>query len=90
MEEAEILELEQRLLRDPVRSSAEMIADLLCENFTEFCSSGAIYRYAPGDTFGAGRPLEWEIVDFKSFFKICYLLAPKIRSASIAFLQQTA
>ena len=32
----------------------------------------------------------WEIVDFKSFFKICYLLAPKIRSASIAFLQQTA
>jgi HD-like signal output (HDOD) protein len=31
----------------------------------------------------------WEIVDFKTFFKICYMLAPKIRSAAIAFLQQT-
>ena len=31
----------------------------------------------------------WEIVDFKSFFKICYLLAPKIRSTAISFLQQT-
>jgi HD-like signal output (HDOD) protein len=31
----------------------------------------------------------WEIVDFKTFFKICYMLTPKIRSAAIAFLQQT-
>ncbi|MFA6108718.1 MAG: HDOD domain-containing protein [Candidatus Latescibacterota bacterium] len=32
----------------------------------------------------------WESIDFKSFFKLCYLLAPKIRSNAIAFLQQTA
>jgi len=31
----------------------------------------------------------WELVDFKSFFKICFILTPKIRSASISFLQQT-
>jgi HD-like signal output (HDOD) protein len=31
----------------------------------------------------------WELVDFKSFFKVCYLVAPKIRSAAISFLQQT-
>jgi len=31
----------------------------------------------------------WEIIDFKTFFKICYMLMPKIRSAAIAFLQQT-
>ena len=32
----------------------------------------------------------WELVDFKTFFKLCYLTAPKIKSTSIAFLQQTA
>jgi HD-like signal output (HDOD) protein len=32
----------------------------------------------------------WELVDFKTFFKLCYLTAPKIQSTSIAFLQQTA
>ena len=31
----------------------------------------------------------WEIVDFKTFFRMCYIIAPKIKSASIAFLQQT-
>jgi HD-like signal output (HDOD) protein len=31
----------------------------------------------------------WEIVDFKTFFRLCYIIAPKIKSASIAFLQQT-
>lgn len=31
----------------------------------------------------------WELIDFKSFFKICFMLTPKIRSASISFLQQT-
>jgi len=31
----------------------------------------------------------WELVDFKSLFKIAYLMAPKIKSATIAFLQQT-
>lgn len=32
----------------------------------------------------------WELIDFKTFFKHCYLTSPKIKSASIAFLQQTA
>jgi HD-like signal output (HDOD) protein len=32
----------------------------------------------------------WEIVDFKTFFKLCYMVDPKIKSAAIAFLQQTA
>ena len=31
----------------------------------------------------------WELIDFKSFFKICFMLTPKIRSASVSFLQQT-
>ena len=31
----------------------------------------------------------WEIGDFKTFFRMCYIIAPKIKSASIAFLQQT-
>ena len=31
----------------------------------------------------------WELVDFKSFFKLSYVVAPKIKSATIGFLQQT-
>lgn len=31
----------------------------------------------------------WEIVDFKTFFQLSYVLGPNIRSATIAFLQQT-
>lgn len=31
----------------------------------------------------------WELIDFKSFFKLCYVLAPRIKSATIGFLQQT-
>ncbi|MBT6146220.1 MAG: HDOD domain-containing protein [Gemmatimonadetes bacterium] len=32
----------------------------------------------------------WELIDFKSFFKLVYVLAPKIKSATIGFMQQTA
>ena len=32
----------------------------------------------------------WELIDVKTFFKLCYLTSPKIKSASMAFLQQTA
>ena len=32
----------------------------------------------------------WERIDIKTFFKLCYLTSPNIKSASIAFLQQTA
>ena len=31
----------------------------------------------------------WEIVDFKTFFQLCYLLSPQIKRVSIGFLQQT-
>jgi hypothetical protein len=31
----------------------------------------------------------WEMIDFKSFFKLCYVLAPRIKGATIGFLQQT-
>jgi HD-like signal output (HDOD) protein len=31
----------------------------------------------------------WQLVDFKVLFQLCYILAPKIRSQAIAFLQQT-
>ncbi len=31
----------------------------------------------------------WEMIDIKSFFKLCYVLAPRIKSATIGFLQQT-
>ena len=29
------------------------------------------------------------MIDFKSFFKLTYVLAPRIKSATIGFLQQT-
>ncbi len=32
----------------------------------------------------------WELIDFKTFFKLCYITSPKIKSAAIAFLQLTA
>ena len=32
----------------------------------------------------------WQIVDFKAFFHLCYMLTPKIRSVALSFLQQTA
>jgi len=32
----------------------------------------------------------WELIDFKTFFKLAYLTAPKIKNVSIAFLQQTS
>ena len=31
----------------------------------------------------------WEIVDFRIFFQLCYILSPQIKRVSIGFLQQT-
>ena len=31
----------------------------------------------------------WEIIDFRTFFQLSYMLAPRIQSAAIGFLQQT-
>ncbi len=66
MKETDILELEQALLREEVRSSADRIAEILDDGCVEFCSSGKIYRYAKGDTFGHGKRRDWEIVDFQA------------------------
>ena len=66
MNEAEILNMEQKLLLEEVRSSADKIAKLLADGCIEYCSSGGVYRYARGDTFGHGRQRNWEIVDFEA------------------------
>ena len=31
----------------------------------------------------------WELIDFRTFFKLTHILAPKIKAATIGFLQQT-
>ena len=34
-------------------------------------------------------PCLWALIDRREFFKVCYLMSPKIKSTAIAFLQQT-
>jgi hypothetical protein len=61
-----IYELEESLLRLDVRQSAEVIAERLADDFTEFSSSGRVYHYRKGDVFDADKTAElnWEIRDF--------------------------
>jgi Uncharacterized protein conserved in bacteria len=62
-----ILELEEKLLRDNVRQSPEKLSQLLCDDFTEFCSSGYIYKYEKGEVIEVSesqKELEWEIKNF--------------------------
>jgi hypothetical protein len=66
MRETEIRNLEQQLLSEEVRKSADMVSELLADSFTEFCSSGGVYHYTKGDTFGHGRERDWEIDDFEA------------------------
>ena len=66
MNESEILNLEQQLLLEKVRSSADRAAELLADGCVEYCSSGKIWRYTRGDTFGCGKQQNWEIVDFQA------------------------
>jgi hypothetical protein len=61
-----ILNLQQQLLSEEVRRSADRIAELRAKGFIEYCSSGRIYRYARGDTFAHGPQKNWEIVDFEA------------------------
>lgn len=42
---------EVELLQPKVRKSAGMIRNLLAEDYTEYCSSGFIYKYKDDDTF---------------------------------------
>ena len=64
MKEADILNFEKQLLLADVRSSAERLAELLADEYIEYCSSGEIYRYQRGDTFGYGLQRDWEIFVF--------------------------
>ena len=66
MNETEILNLEQQRLLEEVRSSADRVSELLADGCIKHCSSGAIYRYTRGDTFGHGGKRNWEIVDFEA------------------------
>ena len=49
----QIYSQEMELLKPEVRRSPERIRALLSDCFTEFCSSGKIYRYSKGDVFGS-------------------------------------
>jgi hypothetical protein len=64
--EKQIFDLECLLLQPFVRRSAEKIAELLAEDFFEFCSSGKVYRYKKGDVFDdVNTPAaDREITDF--------------------------
>jgi hypothetical protein len=74
--EKHIYELESRLLQPEVRQSSEKIAQLLSDDFFEFCTSGQNYRYKKGDIINDNNSpssLEWEIKDFRT-----KLLSPEI------------
>ena len=65
--EKHIFDLEQSLLQPEVRQSSEKIAELLSDDFFEFCSSGKIYFYKKGDVFDENKNfsvIDWEIKDF--------------------------
>lgn len=77
-----ILQLEKDLLKPEVRRSVERIRELVADDFTEFCSSGFIYHYDKGDTWGTGdgQALNWEIRDFdiKELSLECVLVTYKV------------
>ena len=63
-----IYSLEKRLLDIDTRSSADRIAQLLSEDFFEFCSSGNIWYYSVNDVIESNiieNTVDWEIKDFK-------------------------
>lgn len=60
----EIREKEYLLLEDAVRENAEEVMKLISEDFCEHCSSGVIYRYKKGDTFGK-RNYDFSIEGFE-------------------------
>lgn len=62
-----IFELEKSLLQPEVRLSADKVAELLSDDFTEYCSSGKIYNYKKGDVIDSkdnSSVQVWEIKDF--------------------------
>lgn len=62
-----IFKLEKALLQPKVRQSAEKVAKILDADFTEFCSSGKVYRYQQNDVIGNKENVDrfnWEIENF--------------------------
>ena len=62
-----IFKLEKSLLQPEVRLSAEKVAELLSDEFTEYCSSGKIYKYKKGDVIDSKDNTNvhnWKIKDF--------------------------
>ena len=61
-----IYRLEKKLLKPEVRQSAEKVAEILSDDFIEFCSSGKIYKYEQGNVIDNKRnnDIHWEIKDF--------------------------
>lgn len=59
-----ILSNEMRLLDSDVRRNSAEIARLVDPGFIEFCSSGKVYRYSDGDTFGCSEGMTFEITGF--------------------------
>lgn len=62
----EILNMEKKLLQSAVRSNPEELSKILSDDFTEFCSSGKIYKYRRGDTFSHpdSPEINYKISDF--------------------------
>lgn len=59
-----ILSNEMRLLDRDVRCNSAEITRLVDPGFIEFCSSGKVYRYSDGDTFGFSEGMTFEITGF--------------------------
>lgn len=60
-----ILKLEKELLKPEIRKSPEKLRELLSEDFIEYCSSGAVYKYNINDTFFEEN-VSFELKDFNS------------------------
>lgn len=77
---AELLALEELLLTNAARTSAQKLADLIAPDFVEIGSSGKKYFFRPGDTF---PPLaeEAKIEDFsvRQIAENIYLVLYEIR-----------
>lgn len=63
-----ILKLENDLLNPKIRQSVEKISELLIDDFTEFTSSGYLYKYNIGQAIDECtnlQDMDWEIKDFE-------------------------
>jgi len=64
----------------PAKTISESVYNATCAQFEELAGVFA----------GLGAPpWLWEQIDFKDFFHLCYMLAPKLRVATLGFIQQT-